>query len=199
MTIGSAASRPGYTPAAPLPTFRSFRRNGRLPVMPRIVTAGTPPRHLPKTAEADDPPRGRILVVEDQAPLALDVQRALLQAGYRAVGPVASVEEAERLIARGPIDGAVVDLQLNGGVATVVAESLAQEGIPLVWLTNAEAPLDAYPRAHMGAPAVTKPFTGDELIRTLERALRPWHRSGKQRPYPVPPPQSVWPRVFPQL
>lgn len=197
MTIGSAASRPGPVPAAPLPSFRSFRRSGRWPAMSPIVTAGTPTRHFPRTAEADDPPRGRILVVEDQAPVALDVQRALRQAGYRAVGPVASVEEADRLIARGPIDGAVIDAQLDKGAAAAVAECLAQAEIPFVWL--ADSPPESIPPAFAGAPSVKKPVRIDTLIRALEDALSPGQRPERARLYPVPPPQPVWPRVFPPL
>ena len=100
MTIGSAASPPAYGHEAPFPTVRSFRRNGRLPVVHRIADASVPGRHLPMSALADDPPRGRILVVANEAPLVLDVQRALRDAGYRAVGPAPSAGEAERFHAR---------------------------------------------------------------------------------------------------
>ena len=46
------------------------------------LTQAAPPPHL-----AAEPPRGRILVVEDQAVVALDLQRTLRAAGYRVVGP----------------------------------------------------------------------------------------------------------------
>jgi len=197
MTIGSAASLPGYRQEAPFPPFRSFRGNGRRPVVSRITTASAPRRQLPRTALADDPPRGRILVVTDQAPLALEVQRVLRDAGYRAVGPAASVDEAEWLTDRRPIDGAVLDLQLEGGAAEAVADRLAHSGIPFVWLTD--PPLGAIPRTHAFAPSLTKPFKGERLIQALERALLSGHRSNAESFYPVPPPQEVWPRVFPQL
>lgn len=35
----------------------------------------------------DRPPRGRVLIVEDQLPLALEMQKHLRDAGYRIVGP----------------------------------------------------------------------------------------------------------------
>jgi CheY-like chemotaxis protein len=197
MTIWSAASLPGHGQEAPFPPFHSFRRHGRLSVVPRTAVASAPQRQLPRTALADDPPRGRILVVTDKAPLALDVQRALRDAGYRAVGPAASADEAERLTDRRPIDGAVVDLQLDDGAAAIVADRLAHRSIPFVWLTK---PLVAtIPRTHAFAPVVTNPFKGEDLIQTLERALSAKYLSSADRFYPVPPPQEVWPRVFPQL
>jgi DNA-binding response OmpR family regulator len=166
-------------------------------MVPRLATATAHQRQLPGTVLADDPPRGRILVATDQAPLALEVQRVLRDAGYRVVGPAASVAEAERLTGRGPLDGAIVDLQLADGNATVVADWLADSGIPFVWLTDAL--LDAIPGRHAFAPAVTKPFRGEGLIKALEGALSAEQRPGSDSFYPVPPPQKVWPRVFPQL
>lgn len=197
MTIGSAASLPGHGQEAPFSPFRSFRGSGRRPVVPFKSADGAPRRQLPRAVLADDPPRGRILVVADEAQLALDVQRALRDAGYRAVGPATSADDVERLTERRPIDGAVVDLQLGNGGAEPVAGRLAHGGIPFVWLTDVL--LEAIPPAHAFAPAVTKPFKGEALVEALERALSPAHRSSADGFYPVPPPQEVWPRVFPQL
>src|SRR4051812_8234771 len=145
MTIGSAASLPGIGPEAPFPSFRSFCRDQRLPVLPHISTAEAPERQWPRTALADDPPRGRILVMTDHASLAVDVAHILRDAGFCAMGPATSADGARRLNDRRPIDGAIVDLQLRGGAA-VVADRLAHKGIPFVWLT--EALLDAIPRNH---------------------------------------------------
>jgi CheY-like chemotaxis protein len=177
-----------------------LRRNGRLPAMPHVATATAPQRHFPRIALADDPPRGRILVVTDQGPLALEVQRLLREAGYHAVGPADSADEADRLIERRPLDGAVVDRQLAGGAAAV-ADRLVHEGIPVVWLTAqpTEGAIDAFPPAADGAPAVSTSVLGEELIPALERALSSGTRSGRNSLYPVPPPQQAWPRVFPQL
>lgn len=197
MTIGSTASLPGHGQEAPFPTPCSFRRGGRRPVANRISAADAPQRQFPGIVLADDPPRGRILVVSDNAPLTLDIQSVLYGAGYRAVGPAASAGEAERLTGRRPVDGAVVDLQLEDGAAAVVADRLALNDIPLVWLTDPV--LDAIPRSHAFAPVVVKPFRGGDLIHALERALASRDRSSAAGFYPVPPPQEAWPRVFPPL
>lgn len=201
MTIGSAASLPSHGSEAQFPYFRSLHRNGRLPLVSNIQTAGAPQRHIPKIGLADDPPRGRILIVADQVPLALDVQRVLRNAGYRAVGPAESAEDADRLIGQRPIDGAVVDLQLKAGNAAAVADRLAHQGIPFVWLTSesTDRALDAVPQRHDRAPMVSKPVKGEDLVQALERALSSGQRSGKHMFYPVPPPQEIWPRVFPPL
>ena len=208
MTFGSAASLPGPAPEVPLPSFRSFRRNGRLPAVPRLAALGAPERQRFEPALADQPPRGRILIVEDDAALALDVQRLLREAGYLAVGPAASAEESDRLSRQGPLDGAVLDLHIAGG-GDIVAESLAEAGIPFVWLTRDS--VVAIPRAHAFAPSVTLPLKREELVDALKQALkqapkqpmaqgpRAGHRGGYRGWYPVPPPSPVWPRIFPPL
>lgn len=201
MTIGSAASVPGLGAEAPFPSFRAFRRNGCLPGISNIPTASAPQRLFPKIVAIDDPPRGRILIATDQASLALDVQRILFDAGYRAVGPAQSAKDAERLIGQRPIDGAVIDAQLKGGVAADFAHRLDHEGIPFVWLTDESRamPLDTLPHGHEPTPIATKPVKAHDLIRALEHALASARRSREHMLYPVPPPLEVWPRVFPQL
>lgn len=201
MTFGSAASLPGPAPEVPLPSFRSFRRIGRLPSVPPIAALGAPERQRFEPALADRPPRGRVLIVEDDAALALDIQRILREAGYLAVGPVASAGEADRLIRRGTLDGAVVDLHVAGG-SDIVADSVAQAGIPFVWI--ARDSLIAIPRPHTSAPqafapVVTVPLRREDLLDALELARTQDPHQGKRGWYPVPPPSPVWPRVFPPL
>ena len=195
MTIGSAAFLAGTLPQAPLSPFHSFRQNRHPPAMPRVMGAAAPPSRLPVAGLADDPPRGRILVVEDEASLVLDLQRLLREGGYRAVGPAVSIEEAERFIAQRPIDATVLDAQLRG--CETVADSLAYRGVPFLWLTSASR--DELPKAHARVPAVTKSSVREKLLGVLEEVMSRRHNMGRVSRYPVPPPQPVWPRVFPQL
>lgn len=192
MTIGSPASLPGRGQEAPFPTSRFSRRQGRVPALRRMQAASAPRQHLPRVALADDPPRGRILVAAEQPSLLLEVQRILRDAGYRAVGPAASAEETARLAARRPIDAAIVDLALRNAAA--VTERLRTEGIPFVCLADG----DARPPRDDDA-SVSKPVSSADLIQTLERALSSGQKVPAEEFYPVPPPQPVWPRVFPSL
>jgi CheY-like chemotaxis protein len=195
MTIGSAALLPGTLPQAPLSPPQFFGRRRSPAVLP--AAAAAPTWRLPVAGLADDPPRGRILVVEDEASVALDIQRVLGEAGYRAVGPAASVEEAVRLMARRAVDAAIVDLQLGGCAALAIADGLAHRAIPFVWLTDQALKLP--PQSHADVPSVAKHSVGEELVEALERAMSQGRDPGRESLYPVPPPQSVWPRVFPSL
>src|SRR5690348_16116387 len=78
----------------------------------------------------------RILVVEDEALVALLVEDALLDEGAQIVGPAATVSDALRLIDEAKVDGridaAVLDLNLGGETALPVADRLAALGVPFL-------------------------------------------------------------------
>jgi CheY-like chemotaxis protein len=86
-----------------------------------------------ESLQADDQPhlRGkRILVVEDEFYIADDVYRLLKRAGAEVVGPVSSVEAAERVVDQAEFDCAVLDLNLHGQSAICIADRLEASGPP---------------------------------------------------------------------
>ena len=64
----------------------------------------------------------RVLVVEDDSLLAFEMQDILSDAGYDVVGPAATVAEALALIDSQDTHAAFVDCNLNGELATAVAQ-----------------------------------------------------------------------------
>jgi len=78
----------------------------------------------------------RILVVEDNL-LNADVIEDLLETGgCEVVGPVPTVAAALDLISREPLDGAVLDVNLNGELSFPVAAALIERDIPFLFLTG---------------------------------------------------------------
>jgi DNA-binding NtrC family response regulator len=155
-----------------------------------------PPRRLPARL-ADDPPLGRILVIEESAVVALDLQRILREAGYRVVGPAPSVTDAERLIARGPIDCAVLDLDLKGDKAFALADHLDLCGIPIVFATG--DPHRNLPEERAHRTFIAKPYVKEQVLEAVERAISGRAAGHGGIWYPMAPQTISWPRVFPQL
>jgi len=154
------------------------------------------PRRAPPAPAANDWPNGRLLVVEPQAVVAFDLQRILRDAGYGVVGPTATAAGSRRLIDRRPVDGAIVDLDLDPQAVSAIVELLDDAGIPAVFLSGAA--LDQLPERHRGRPLVQKPYTEAGLLAAVRRALE----SAKDQDellYPISPPPMPWPRVMPQL
>jgi DNA-binding response OmpR family regulator len=145
---------------------------------------------------ANDWPNGGILVVEPQAVVAFDLQRILRNAGYRVVGPAATAAEARRLIDRGRIDGAIVDLDLDPSATSVIVGLLDAAGIPAVFLSR-EA-LQQLPGGDRERPLVHKPYTDADLLGAVRRALDKAADDDVIH-YRISPPTISWPRVFPQL
>ncbi|WLR95455.1 response regulator [Shinella zoogloeoides] len=73
----------------------------------------------------------RILILEDDPLLALDLEDFFTEVGAKVIGPVSSVEQALEAVSSG-IDGAVLDLNLRGVYSYPVIEILAKAGTPLV-------------------------------------------------------------------
>ena len=71
-----------------------------------------------------------VLVIEDQAIVACDLQRFLDGIGYRVVGPVGSPDEALSRTTSDKLDGAVVDVKLVGDASRQISEALKAAKVP---------------------------------------------------------------------
>src|SRR4051795_4994396 len=112
----------------------------------------------------------RVLVVEYEYIVALDLEDTLRALGCEVLGPAASVARALALLARERPDAVTLDLNLLDGLAVPVAELLAGMGVPfVVGSPHAAATLD-HP-ALKGAPRIDKPFLAIALRNGLERLL----------------------------
>ncbi len=116
-------------------------------------------------------PRGRLLVVEDEALVAMLIEDILLDAGFEVLGPFGQVERAIDCLHQGePIDAAVLDINLGDGERSyAVAGELSARGVPFLFLTGyGEVGLD---RRYAGTPVLQKPFAPKALPRAIERLL----------------------------
>jgi DNA-binding NarL/FixJ family response regulator len=66
----------------------------------------------------------RVLVVEDEAIVAIDIADQLIEAGYLVVGPAPSVAKALKLIEEVGCDVAVLDVNLRDETSEPVAREL---------------------------------------------------------------------------
>lgn len=115
-----------------------------------------------------------ILVVEDEAVVALDIERRLVALGYRVAAKTATGEEAIKIAGRERPDLVLMDIHLKGPMDGVEAGRRIRESwrIPVVYLT-AHADEPTLERAKETAPFgyVLKPFDEQKLRVTLELAL----------------------------
>lgn len=112
----------------------------------------------------------RILVIEDEPFVAMDLEAQLTALGAEVVGTAATVEKARALVAGQPADAALLDADLGGCPVDDVAAALTREGIPFAFATGYGR--DALPCAFRHAPILGKPFGGDQLLAVLQLLLR---------------------------
>ena len=98
----------------------------------------------------------RILVVEDEALIALVLEDWLADLACETVGPAASAHAALGLIESTKLDAAILDVTLREGDSFAVAEALRARNVPFAFATgHGPASIDARFR---DAPILVKPF-----------------------------------------
>src|SRR4051794_36237148 len=104
----------------------------------------------------------RVLLVEDDPFIAMDLEESLTSAGYDVVGPAGTVIEALALIRTEHLNGAVLDVNLNGEYSAPVAQALSNLQVPFIATTGYA--LASLPTEFMHGDALQKPYMSDVLI-----------------------------------
>lgn len=108
----------------------------------------------------------RVLIIEDEAMIAMLIEDLLGEIGASTVRTVGSIGEATRVLGEAiPIDMAIVDVNLHGQPTFPVADTLLQRGIPFVFATGYGA--TGMPERFAGVPVLQKPFELEEMKRAL--------------------------------
>jgi len=124
----------------------------------------------------------RIMVVEDEAIVALDIVSRLKRLGYLAVGMAASGEAAVDKVGEMRPDLILMDIMLEGQMDGIEAAAIIKDqyGIPVVYLT-AYADGETLRRAKVTSPFgyIIKPFEDRELSTTIEMAVYKFEADAK--------------------
>lgn len=118
-------------------------------------------------AEASGGPKLRVLVVEDEYLVALDVEDMLGALGYEVAGIAGDLDQATTAAEGDGFDVAILDVNLNGTMSIPVADILRRRGIPFIFATGygGSGPHEL----HAEAPMLQKPYEKAELGRALNR------------------------------
>lgn len=110
----------------------------------------------------------KILVVEDEAPIALLLEDILNDFGCE-VTPVARIKHALKAIESDRFDAAILDVNVSGEQVYPVARALEAKGIPFLFSTGyGRAGVDPYFEKY---GVLQKPFDSNQLKKLLRLAL----------------------------
>ena len=112
--------------------------------------------------------KGTILVVEDEALIAMSIESTLQELGFDAL-IASTIEQAHAQLATAEIRLAVLDYKLREGKTTGIAATLRERRIPFVVCSGSQ--FNDIAAVFDGAPVVSKPFTDDLLGSAVATAL----------------------------
>ncbi|HCP64160.1 MAG TPA: hypothetical protein DIU09_06190 [Hyphomonadaceae bacterium] len=113
--------------------------------------------------------RARILIVEDEPLIALDLEGMLLGADFEVVDIAGTIEKALALIEMGSLDAVLLDANLKGISSAPVALALAERGLPFLVLSGYAA--DQHPDAFRAGSYLQKPASPVQIIKLLNDIL----------------------------
>ncbi|MGB7102629.1 MAG: response regulator [Xanthobacteraceae bacterium] len=111
----------------------------------------------------------RVLVVEDEALVAMMIQEFLTEYGHSVVGPISRAAEALVAAKATDYDAAILDINLGDGMAYPVADILSARGVPFVFITGYEA--DTVDGRFSHVPVLQKPIERQALQRLFVSVL----------------------------
>jgi DNA-binding response OmpR family regulator len=98
----------------------------------------------------------RILVVEDEALIGLELAALLEDERAKVVGVVQTVAGAESYLDKPEMNCALLDINLRGETSFAIADALVDSGIPFAFVTGY---MDSIiPARHRDKPIIRKPF-----------------------------------------
>jgi PAS domain S-box-containing protein len=111
----------------------------------------------------------RVLLVEDEALVAMMIQDTLAGFGFQVVGPVSTASEALAAARESHFDAAVLDINLGDGLVYTVAEILGVRGVPFVFVTGYD--VDSVDPRFSDIPILQKPIERDMLQKVFMTSL----------------------------
>jgi DNA-binding response OmpR family regulator len=105
--------------------------------------------------------RLRILVIEDEMLVAMNIEDMLLELGHEMAGLAGRLEHALALARDSTFDLAMLDVNLAGEPSFPVAQVLAERGIPFLFATGYG--IKGISETYRDRPVLQKPFRATDL------------------------------------
>lgn len=114
--------------------------------------------------------RYRILLVEDELFVGLDIAEALEANGFTVHGPVTDIESAEKIAGQMTFNAAVLDYRIRGGNTGDLSNRLAALGVPILFITGMT---DLLKKEQLDQTRVVleKPFRSRDLLAAVKRLI----------------------------
>jgi two-component SAPR family response regulator len=108
----------------------------------------------------------KLLVVEDEALIAMEVEEMIAALGAEVVGSFSRVTDALQALERETVAGAILDIQLDGETTLGLVDVLLERGCPILFVTGGGP--ESIPETYRQLPRLSKPFNQVDLERSAK-------------------------------
>jgi PAS domain S-box-containing protein len=159
-----------YTPAGFLCEIRMPL--SRQPVASKVTARIERTWHIPAEHGESSVLRGkRILIIEDEPLISMDLANTVAEAGCVPVGPAGDIDSAKALLDGDEFDAALLDSSLHGESTADLVAQLTQLGKPFAFITGHG--VRRLPAGFRDNIVLAKPYTQGQLLVVLETLLYP--------------------------
>ena len=121
------------------------------------------PRRDANSEKAGHRLNGRILLVDDETLIGMDMKATLEEAGAIVLGPATQLDSALALAASERFDAALLDINLSGQLVFPFADRLLDQGVPFAFLSG-YGKETMVPARFKQVPVLQKPVRSEELV-----------------------------------
>lgn len=114
--------------------------------------------------------RQRILLLEDEPLIGMELSALVEEQGYQAVGPAATCDRALALLKANQVHAALLDAIVGSERCDVVADALNKRGVSWALVTGYDS--EELRDRFRGVPLLTKPFAEDAIADVLRTLLQ---------------------------
>ncbi len=115
-------------------------------------------------------PKSRIMILEDEAVIAWDIEAELQSRGVLVTGVVGHIAAARDLIKAGDVTVAILDINVGSENSYGIAKLCRESGIAVIFLTGATG--EELPEAMIGCEITAKPVNYNLLMDAIRRVER---------------------------
>ena len=123
-----------------------------------------------------------LLLVEDEPLVGIFMENILGEMGFSVAEVCRTLEDALAAARRATFHGAILDMNLNGVSVYPLADLLASQGVPFVFVTGYSG--DVVETRFAAVPLVQKPIEESALARALNAHLLPAETKGRRESGP---------------
>jgi PAS domain S-box-containing protein len=148
------------------------RRSANIAHVLTASTPATPPAREPAVEDSATPVLAgmRLIVIEDEPLVALDIVAGLKDAGAEVFGPVGNAADALRMIGHTALDGALLDGNLHGKPVGDIAAALVRVNVPFLFVSGYGR--DALPQGFGKVAILSKPFSREQMLEAVAQLAR---------------------------